>query len=199
MPAKVKKSTKPKKTVKTPPKAKPVEEPVVAPAPAPEPVETMDEEVDTFMIYSQINDMRTKLKMLTGMCREVMTELTSLEKQVNKDKKFVDRKLKKKNKSTNGTKVASVFETPGEVSKKLRDFMGLTEGQLVARVDVTKFITKYCKENELCSKEDKRIIVPDKKLKGLLNVTDDVQLTYFNLQKYLKYHFPNKDGVYQTQ
>jgi hypothetical protein len=36
--------------------------------------------------------------------------------------------------------------------------------------------------------KNRRIIHPDPKLKQLLNVNND-ELTYFNLQKYLKFHF----------
>ena len=56
----------------------------------------------------------------------------------------------------------------------------------------------YCKEHNLQNLDDKRIILPDKSLQKLLRIKKSDQLTYFNLQKYMKIHFPNKDGVYPT-
>ena len=74
--------------------------------------------------------------------------------------------------------------------------MGLKKDELVAHVDVTKFVTKYCKDNNLNNPKDKRVLTPDTALQKLLKVESGVELTYFNLQKYLKYHFPNKEGVF---
>ena len=58
--------------------------------------------------------------------------------------------------------------------------------------------TEYCKKHNLQKESDKRIILPDTKLRKLLNVSKSDELTYFNLQKYMKVHFPNKDGVFPT-
>ena len=57
-------------------------------------------------------------------------------------------------------------------------------------------LKSYCKDNNLQNLDDKRIILPDKSLQKLLRIKKSDQLTYFNLQKYMKVHFPNKDGVY---
>ena len=54
------------------------------------------------------------------------------------------------------------------------------------------------KENNLQNLDDKRIILPDKPLQKLLRIKKTDQLTYFNLQKYMKVHFPNKEGVYPS-
>ena len=90
------------------------------------------------------------------------------------------------------------FSKPGPVSDDLRAFLKLGKEDLIARTEVTKRITAYCQEHKLQKKEDKRIIVPDKHLNKLLNVPKGENLTYFNLQKYMKVHFPNKEGVYPT-
>ena len=50
----------------------------------------------------------------------------------------------------------------------------------------------YCKEHNLQNFDDKRIILPDKSLQKLLRIKKSDQLTYFNLQKYMKHHFPKK-------
>ena len=74
----------------------------------------------------------------------------------------------------------------------------LKKDELISRTDVTKRITTYCLEHKLQNENDKRIILPNKALTKLLNVPKGETLTYFNLQKYMKVHFPNKDGVYPT-
>ena len=48
------------------------------------------------------------------------------------------------------------------------------------------------KENSLQYPKDKRIILPDNKLKTLLNVSDDDKLTYYTLQKKIQPHFTTK-------
>ena len=60
----------------------------------------------------------------------------------------------------------------------------------MARTEVTKFLTEYISENNLQDKANKRKILPDTPLKKLLNVTSKDEVTYFNLQKYMKVHFP---------
>ena len=77
-------------------------------------------------------------------------------------------------------------------------FLGLKKGELIARTGVTKRINAYCKEHGLQKESDKRTILPDKKLGDLLNVKKGDDVTFFNLQTYMKVHFPNKEGIYPT-
>lgn len=203
MPAKKKTAPKKKTTVKTPKMTAPLEDQVaqvetpVAPVEAPvAPVEASVEE-NRFMVYEELDNMKSRLRDLVAMTRELSSMVTSLEKRVSKDKRLAEKQMKKKKTTNaNGEKPLNGFSKPGNVSDSLRKFMGLKQDELVARVDVTKFITKYCKDNGLNNPEDKRILRPDNKLQALLKVEKGVELTYFNLQKYLKYHFPNKDGVF---
>jgi chromatin remodeling complex protein RSC6 len=60
----------------------------------------------------------------------------------------------------------------------------------MARTDVTREINKYIRANNLQDKSNGRKINPDKPLTQLLKVSDNVELTYFNLQKYMGPHFP---------
>lgn len=200
MPAK--KKSAPKKASKKTTTPKKMEPAPVEPAPAPvepAPVAPVVEE-DTFMVYTELSEMKTRLRDLITMTRELSTMVTAFEKRVAKDKRVVDKRMKRKQTKLNadGTKPLNGFSKPGNVSDELRKFMGLKKDELVARVDVTKFITKYCKDNNLNNPKDKRILTPDTALQKLLKVESGVELTYFNLQKYLKYHFPNKEGVFAT-
>ena len=101
--------------------------------------------------------------------------------------KLTKSKASRQKKSSNNTR--SGFAKPTAVSVELCKFMGLKDGTEVARTEVTKFLTTYIKENNLQNAENKRVIVPDKKLASLLNVGKKDELTYFNLQKYMKPHF----------
>ena len=62
----------------------------------------------------------------------------------------------------------------------------------MARTEVTKYLTKYIKEHNLQDEANRRKILPDNSLQKLLNVGTDDEVTYFNLQKYMKVHFPKK-------
>ena len=85
---------------------------------------------------------------------------------------------------------------PTNVSDAICEFMGKPKGSLIARTEVTKFITNYIKEKNLKDANVKRHINPDASLRKLLNVPQSEQLTYFNLQKYMSAHFPsNKTAV----
>ena len=53
-------------------------------------------------------------------------------------------------------------------------------------------INQYIKDNALQSTENKQIIIPDEKLKNLLKIKENEEVTYFNLQKYMNPHFSNK-------
>jgi chromatin remodeling complex protein RSC6 len=81
---------------------------------------------------------------------------------------------------------------PTKVSDAMCEFMGRPHGELVARTEVTKFITNYIKTHNLKDEAVKRHINPDAKLRALLNIPQGDQLTYFNLQKYMTSHFPAK-------
>ena len=64
----------------------------------------------------------------------------------------------------------------------------------MARTEVTREINKYIRAHDLQDKQNGRKINPDKKLSDLLKYTSDseVELTYFNLQRYMGPHFPKQ-------
>jgi chromatin remodeling complex protein RSC6 len=84
------------------------------------------------------------------------------------------------------------FNRKQEVTPKLREFLGLAEGELISRSEVTKFINKYITENNLKHPDNGRQLVLDDKLKDLLQPPADVVVTYLNLQKYLSPHYVKK-------
>jgi hypothetical protein len=83
----------------------------------------------------------------------------------------------------------SGFLKPTLISNELAEFLGKSAGTEMARTKVSKEINTYIKENGLQDTENDRKINPDEKLRKLLGLTNEDELTYFNLQKYLNPHF----------
>ena len=128
-----------------------------------------------------------------------MTTVRQLEKRVARDRKVMQKKMKGRAKRVvDPNKPPSGFAKPGPVSDELRAFLKLGPDELIARTEVTKKITEYCKANNLQKAEDKRTINVDGPLKKLLRLKKGDELTFFNLQKYMKVHYPNKDGVFSN-
>ena len=128
----------------------------------------------------------------------LISNLTSLKKEVtiiqNKAKTIKKQLLKKNNtniikQSKKNSKKPSGFANPTNISKELCEFLNKDEGTKIARTDVTKYIIAYIKDNNLGNSIDKRKINPDTKLKNLLNINEDTNITYFNIQKFMNKHF----------
>jgi len=210
MPTKAKKQTN-KKVSKVVPKVVPkvvtkVEpevvtkvEPVVEEQSAPIATDVVEPVTQVLFDYSsEISELQTQLKAASTIIKDLIVHANKLEKRLNKDKKVIDKKMKGKTRRTGDNKVMNGFSKPGPVSDELRKFLSMSKEDLIARTEVTKRITCYCKEHGLQNEADKRIILPDTTLRKLLKVSKSDELTYFNLQKYMKIHFPNKEGIYPT-
>lgn len=117
-------------------------------------------------------------------------------KQYAKDAVKMEKEMTKKPKRSQSTKrkEPSGFARPTDISDDLAVFLGVEPGVQLARTEVTKRITAHIKEHKLQRESNKREIDLDKpgaeKLKALLE--PDATLTFFNLQRYLKKHFPKK-------
>lgn len=89
------------------------------------------------------------------------------------------------------TKMTSGFLKPVPISLAMAKFTGWSPNELKSRVDVTKFLCNYIKDNNLQNPTDRRQIVADKKLSQLLEYKEGSNpLTYFDMQSHLKKHFP---------
>jgi chromatin remodeling complex protein RSC6 len=75
------------------------------------------------------------------------------------------------------------------LSDELAAFMGLPSKSQKSQTDVTKFVSTYVKSHSCFDPTFKRRILPDAKLAKLLRVTDKDEVTYLNLQSFLKVHF----------
>ena len=175
-----------------------------APAPAPAPVEVAaaestpkSETNPPISSWSDIEAQFTGIAQRLKEFKEFQTSLTSdvrlLQRNVQRFIKDSARKNKRKKKVVDPSKpkrAPSGFAKPALISSQLCTFLGKAEGTEMARTEVTKFLTNYIKENNLQDPSNKRRILPDKKLGKLLNAGKGEEVTYFNLQKYMKVHFP---------
>jgi chromatin remodeling complex protein RSC6 len=117
----------------------------------------------------------------------IQQQIRQLEKNIKKEMKGL-KKVAEKSKNK-GNKKPSGFANPTKVTKELCEFMNKQEGTQIARTEVTRALISYIKSNNLQNKANKKIILPDEKLKFLLGINQEQELTYFNLQKYMNKHF----------
>jgi len=114
---------------------------------------------------------------------EIMKELKATRKEVRKIRQFIEDPTGEKQEArvkNNG------FNKPQKVTDALRVFVGLQEGEMISRSQVSNFMNKYFEANGL--KNGQKINMDDK-LKTLLEVPENVQLTFLNLQHYLSKHY----------
>jgi len=156
-------------------------------APTEEPISTTPSDFQTVL---------TELDSALAVIKSLRQRVAKLDKQVQREAKAAAKKGKRKKRVIDPNAEPSGFAKPGPVSPELQAFLGLKTDDLIARTAVTQRINKYCKDNNLQIPTDKRHIKPDAPLRKLLKMGPKDDLTFFNLQKYMKIHFPNKEGIY---
>lgn len=169
----------------------PVSEPQV-PVPQSEPVvenKVVVEKDTNLNTLDALSHFMQSFQTILTQFNQLKVELKSLEKKTVRELKIAE---KSKNKKKKGTRAPSGFVKPAPISDELAGFLGIPVGSEMARTEVTREINKYIREHELQDKSNGRKIIPDKKLSTLLKVGNDVDLTYFNLQKYMGPHFPKQ-------
>jgi len=153
------------------------------------PVVTAVDETDVHSVLSaKLSDFSTKIQQLSGVIAMLKTEYRVLEKSINRELKNAQKASSKKRRSS-GNRKPSGFVKPTPISDELAVFLGKDKGSLLARTDVSKEINKYIREHKLQDAGNGRKINPDAKLAKLLKLGKEDELTYFNLQKYMKNHF----------
>jgi chromatin remodeling complex protein RSC6 len=173
------KQTKTKKTKVAPVTEAPADAPAVADAPV-----EVDSDVSTRLsIYSD------KIGQLTALAASLKAEFKALEKSVAKELKAAQKATQKK-KRASGNRAPSGFTKPSLISDELATFLGKEKGSLLARTAVSREINTYITTNKLQDAANGRKINADAKLSKLLKLGKGDELTYFNLQKYMKHHFP---------
>ena len=83
----------------------------------------------------------------------------------------------------------NAFLVQRPLTDELCVFMGIAAGSKRSQTEVTKFVSEYVKAHSCYDPTFKRRIIPNAVLGKLLRVDDKTEVTYLNLQKYLKVHF----------
>ena len=176
----VEKATK-TKTKKSAPSAPVVE------AAAPVASEAVESSSDS-TVSCKLNESSAKLSQLSTLLPSLKSDFKTLEKTVSRELKAAQKSSKRSRRSS-GTRAPSGFVKPTRISDELATFLGKTIGCEMARTEVSKEINQYIRSKSLQDKENGRKIHPDAALGKLLQIGKDDELTYFNLQRYMKHHF----------
>ena len=163
---------------------KEVAAPAPAPTPAPAPVE--EEEVS---VEAKLAEFSSKLQQVLSVFNTLKSDYKTLAKTVERELKAARKASKKKRAPASGDRKPSGFTAPTKISDELAKFLGKEPGTEMARTAVSKEIHNYIKSNNLSRQDNGRFITPDDKLCKILNCKKTDEISYFNLQTYLKRHF----------
>lgn len=181
----------------------------VAPTPAPVTIEvaapavvetatSVADEAKSISSEALLSVIDAKVQQVASGLSLLKNDLKSLRKQIAQDKKVAEKLAKKTSKkkrvAVEGEEVKprnSGFMRPVRISDELASFLGKATGTVMGRQVANDEIRKYVTANNLkeTEKGKGRNINPDAKLFALLKLPANEQLTYFNLQKYMKPHF----------
>jgi upstream activation factor subunit UAF30 len=140
-----------------------------------------------------------KIQQVSSILSSLKNDSKVLRKEILSNKKAFDKLEKKSAKKKRAAPVDgeeakprnSGFMRPVKISDELASFLGKTVGTVMGRQDANDEIRQYVSLHNLkeTEKGKGRNINPDAKLSSLLKLPAGEQLTYFNLQKYMKPHF----------
>lgn len=170
-------------------------EPVVA-AVAPAPVVDETKSLSSDAILTAVD---AKIQQISSIITSLKNDSKVLRKEILSNKKAFEKLEKKSAKKKRAAPVEgeevkprnSGFMRPVKISDELASFLGKTVGTVMGRQDANDEIRQYVSLHNLkeTEKGKGRNINPDAKLSSLLKLPTGEQLTYFNLQKYMKPHF----------
>jgi len=161
------------------------------------PVETEVEVVVDPMVR-QLSTMAELLDTLAKTSKSLTAEMKALTKDVNKLRvSKAGGKKQKRVVNPDTPRKLGALEKPVPISDELAEFLGLTKGEMYSRQQVTQGVNKFVKDNDLQNPENRRYILLESeaglKLKSLLRDPDQ-PLTFFNIQRYLKVHYPKVES-----
>jgi chromatin remodeling complex protein RSC6 len=168
--------------------------PVVPVTPSTAVTEQVEVVPDVSTLPVKMNEFNAKLQQLISLFSTVKNDFKTLEKAVTREMKNAQ-KLSSKKRRNNGNRKPSGFIKPTRISDELAAFLGKNIGTEMARTEVSKEINCYIQTHGLQDKSNGRKINPDAKLTQLLKINNEDELTYFNLQRFMKHHFIKPDVV----
>jgi len=176
-----------KKVVATP-------EPVAAPVTTAHVANEVVSSDESSTVSQKMNEFGAKLQQLNSIFAAVKGDFKTLEKVISRELKSAQKSSTKRAKRA-GNRQPSGFVKPTKISAELAAFLGKSNGTEMARTAVSKEINNYIRTHQLQDKANGRKINPDAKLSALLNIKPEEELTYFNLQRFMKHHFIKAEVV----
>ena len=183
--------------------------PVAAPSPAPAPVATPTPTPAT--TSTPVSDARSADAILTSVqealkslnvevttrVRALVADALAAAKALKRESRESKRRVRKdpetmtpeERATWEARRASNAFLKPRAITDELAKFMSLPAKSQVSQTQVTKFISTYVKEHGCFDPNFKRRIVPDAALGKLLRAKDGQEVTYLNLQSFLKVHF----------
>ena len=134
---------------------------------------------------------------LTARVREATKSVADAIKATKREAREIKKKKKKnpedmtpeERKTWEARRANNAFLVQRPLTDELAAFMGLKSGEKRSQTEVTKFISGYVKQHNCFDPNFKRRILPNSALAKLLRVSDKDEVTYLNLQSFLKVHF----------
>jgi hypothetical protein len=148
-----------------------------------------------------LSSLSEKLKALgtefTTKVREAVKQVQEAAKQSKKEARDSKKKKRKdpltmtpeERAAWEARRANNAFLVQRPLTDELSAFMGLSAGSKRSQTEVTKFISTYVKTHGCFDPTFKRRILPNAALAKLLRVSDKDEVTYLNLQSFLKVHF----------
>lgn len=125
--------------------------------------------------------------------KSLSARMKVLQKEVNKSTRG-KRKKSPVPEDPDAPKKVSALQRPVAISDELCKFLGFEVGSEHSRQEVTSSINSYVKEHNLQDPSNRRFILLDGSDKALalkkLLRDPDQPVTFFNIQRYLKPHYP---------
>ena len=141
-------------------------------------------------VESLFNKLVNQFQDLQVVMKTLHTNIKVLQKEVMKERKEHAKKAEKASKKTKGTRKPSGIAVPEAISTEVADFLGVPHDTKLSRIQVTSKIFDYVKANNLQNPASRKEIIPDAKL-GALLLNGDKTVFFFNIQTFLKRHFPS--------
>ena len=154
---------------------------------------TKNDELDDEEVFLQFNNLIKGLQTVKFQINTLQQSVKKIEKVIKKNMNSLKKEVIKN--KPKGNRNPSGFAKPSKITKELCCFLNKEEGTEIARTEVTRALVAYIKENKLDNSDNGQIIHPDNKLKTLLGLEDNQNLTYFTIQKYMNKHFVKNSDI----
>jgi chromatin remodeling complex protein RSC6 len=170
---------------------------VVVPVAAPAPAVAAPSQSSDALLASLTEQLKALSTEFTTRVREAVKATQEAAKQAKKEARDSKKKRKvdpstltpEQRAAWEARRANNAFLKQKALSPELAAFMGIKAGEKRSQTEVTKFISEYVKSHNCFDPSFKRRIIPNAALAKLLRVDDKTEVTYLNLQKFLKVHF----------